>query len=118
MLSNVLAEIFERDLNKLKNEISSYKHEKNLWVIEESISNSGGNLCLHLIGNLNHFIGTVLGNSGYIRNRDSEFTGKNVPRAELISGIENVIEVVKQTILNLNIDDMEKIYPQNVFQGY
>lgn len=116
MLSVVLEEIFERDLNKLKNEISSYKDEKNLWVIEESISNSGGNLCLHLIGNLNHFIGALLGSSGFTRDRDKEFADKNVPRTELISGIGNVIEVVKQTIVTLSDEDMNKIYPQNVFQ--
>ena len=62
MLSNTLSEIFERDLNKLKTEVSSYKDEKNMWLIEESISNSGGNLCLHLLGNLNYFVGNIIGN--------------------------------------------------------
>ena len=115
MLSNTLSEIFERDLNKLKTEVSSYKDEKNMWLIEESISNSGGNLCLHLLGNLNYFVGNILGNTGYVRERDKEFTDKNVPRAELIACIEKLIEVVKQTIVKLSDEDMNKIYPQNIF---
>ena len=116
MLNNNLIELFERDLNKLKNEISSYKDEKHLWLVEESISNSGGNLCLHLLGNLNHFIGAILGNSGYIRQREKEFTIKDIPRTELISGIDNVIELIKQVIGKLNDSDLEKVYPENVFQ--
>ena len=44
--------LFNRDLNKLKQEIELYQNENNLWEIEKGISNSAGNLCLHLIGNL------------------------------------------------------------------
>ncbi len=51
--------LYVRDLLKVKQEIKSYKDERKLWVIADGISNSAGNLCLHLIGNLNHFIGKV-----------------------------------------------------------
>ncbi len=74
-----LSQLFLRDLEKLKTEISSFKDEKKIWEISGEIKNSAGNLCLHLCGNLQHFIGAVLGNSGYIRNRDAEFSRKNVP---------------------------------------
>ena len=78
MLSETIAEIFDRDLNKLRIEISSYSDEAKMWVIEKNIKNSGGNLCLHLIGNLKQFIGNVLGNRPYQRNRDAEFSLKNI----------------------------------------
>ncbi|OGU34324.1 MAG: DinB superfamily protein [Ignavibacteria bacterium GWB2_35_6b] len=116
MLNQILLELFERDLNKLKTEISSYKNENNLWLIEKSISNSAGNLCLHLLGNLNHFIGAVLGSSGYIREREKEFSDKNIPREKLISEIEKLLEIIKQTVGKLNQEDFEKTYPINVFQ--
>lgn len=116
MLNQILLELFERDLNKLKTEISSYNNENNLWLIEKSISNSAGNLCLHLLGNLNHFVGAVLGNSGYVREREKEFTSKNVPRKELISNIEKLLEIIKQTIGKLTKEDFEETYPINVFQ--
>jgi len=79
MLANVLASIITRDLQKLKLEIESYKDESNLWRIEKNIANPAGNLCLHLVGNLNTYIGATLGQTGYVRDRDAEFALKNIP---------------------------------------
>jgi len=112
-----LTKLFLRDLEKLKAEITSYKTEENLWKISGEILNSGGNLCLHLCGNLQHFIGAVLGNSGYVRKREEEFSKKNVPIRELVAEIELTMEVLKKTFAELKEDDLQKIYPINVF-GY
>ena len=116
MLNNELAEIFERDLNKLKNEISYYTDERNLWYVEESINNSAGNLCLHIVGNLNHFVGAVLGGDGYIRERDKEFSLKNIPKDELISSIDNLIGTLKKSFSKMSDEVLNKIYPINVYQ--
>jgi len=61
MLAETLLALFNRDLNKLKTEISLYRDEKNIWLVDKSIANSAGNLCLHLVGNLNTYIGAVIG---------------------------------------------------------
>lgn len=111
MLKQTLLEMFERDLIKLKEEINLYKDETSLWVINGEISNSGGNLCLHLTGNLNHFIGATLGNTGYVRNRESEFTLKNISRKELIAQIENTTKIVIDTINKIPDADFEKKFP-------
>ncbi len=111
MLKEALIEIFERDLNKLKDEINLYKDENSLWIVKDGISNSAGNLCLHLIGNLNHFIGAVLLKNGYVRNRDNEFSAKNILRKELISEIEKAIDVVNKTLNNLSEKDFEADFP-------
>lgn len=111
MLKESLLQIFERDLNKLKDEISFYKDEKSLWIVKNEISNSAGNLCLHLVGNLNHFIGTVLGKTGYVRNRENEFAAKNISREELVIEIEKTILVVTKTLNNLSSEDFEKDFP-------
>ena len=111
MLQESLPEIFERDLNKLKDEISLYRDENSLWIVKKEISNSAGNLCLHLIGNLNHFIGATLGNTGYVRNRENEFAAKNIFRKDLISEIEKTIEVVFNTLNKLSAEDFEKDFP-------
>ena len=111
MLKQTLLEMFERDLIKLKEEINLYKDETSLWVINGEISNSAGNLCLHLTGNLNHFIGATLGNTGYVRNRESEFTLKNISRKELISQIENTTKIVIETINKIQDGDFEKKFP-------
>ncbi len=111
MLKESLLQIFERDLNKLKDEISFYKDEKSLWIVKNEISNSAGNLCLHLVGNLNHFIGTALGKTGYVRNRENEFAAKNISREELVIEIEKTILVVTKTLNNLSSEDFEKDFP-------
>ena len=115
MVIQTLKELFNRDLNKLKAEIESYKDEANLWLVDGEIPNSAGNLCQHLIGNLKHFIGAELGSSGYVRQRDLEFSTRNTPRADLIKGVDETLEVVIATLERLNDDDLEAKYPQPVF---
>lgn len=112
-----LTKLFLRDLEKLKTEITSFKDEKKFWEVSGDIKNSAGNLCLHLCGNLQHFIGAVLGNTGYERKRDLEFSKKHVPVKELMAEIELTIEVVETTLKNLPEGILEKTYPINVF-GY
>ena len=111
MLKTALLEIFERDLRKLSEEISLYAEERDLWAVRDGISNSAGNLCLHLIGNLNHFVGTVLGATGYVRNREAEFSLKNVPRSELLANLEAVIQVVTTTLQQIPDAAFDQNYP-------
>lgn len=111
MIREALLEIFERDLLKLKEEINAYPEESLLWKTEKQISNSAGNLTLHLIGNLNHFIGATLGNTGYVRERDKEFSDKNIPRLEISSNIDRTIAVVKTTLNHLSEEDFSKDFP-------
>ncbi len=113
---NSLAELFTRDLTKLKDEINAYDDESKLWVTAKEINNSAGNLCLHLVGNLKHFLGTTLGNTGFVRNRDAEFTQKDVPRAELVKGIDEAIAAVKTTLASLDEKDLAKPYPIDFFK--
>ena len=111
MLKPALLEIFERDLRRLAEEISLYTHEADLWAIRPGIANSAGNLCLHLLGNLNHFVGEILGNTGYVRDRDSEFALKNVPRQKLLASIEDTVRVVTHTLREMPDATFEEVYP-------
>lgn len=117
MLTQVLSSIFERDLNKVKQEIEQYRHENKIWIIDKGILNSAGNLCLHLIGNLNTYIGKELGGTNYVRNRDLEFSQKDVLKSELIKQVESTIIMVKNSLEKLNRDDLEKNYPVKVFEN-
>jgi len=116
MLIPSLRKLYKRDLNKLKEEIKLYQKEENLWVTDKAIANSAGNLCLHLVGNLNTFIGAVLGNSGYVRNREAEFSLKNIPQQELIKQVEETIAVVDSTLEHLDSSKLEEVYPMKVFE--
>jgi len=103
--------LFTRDLNQLKKEIESYQNEEAIWKIDKDILNSAGNLSLHLVGNINHFIGSILGNSGYVRNRELEFSLKNIPKTELILQIEKTIKIVHSSLDQLSEEDLKKEYP-------
>ncbi|UTX47364.1 DinB family protein [Chryseobacterium sp. MA9] len=117
MITESLRSLYNRDLNKLKTEIEAYQNEENLWKIDKNIANSAGNLVLHLVGNLNHFIGTHLGNTGYVRQRDLEFYLKDVPRSELIEKIEATITMIESTLSKLSEEDLKKEYPLVVFEN-
>ena len=116
MVIETLQKIFKRDLEKLKQEIASYRDENNLWVVDKSIANSAGNLCLHLVGNLNTYIGAEMGKTGYVRDRDREFSQKNIPQDELVKMIGDTITVVENGINKLKEEDLEKEYPLLIFK--
>ncbi len=111
MNTSNLVTLICRDLSKLKLEIESYPDEKQIWKIDKRIANSAGNLCLHLVGNLNAYIGAQLGNTGFVRDRDSEFALKDVPRLELVKRIEQTIQMIQQVIPTLTSEQLEKEYP-------
>lgn len=111
MLKDTLLEFYERDLQKLAEEINAYENEQVIWMTKEGINNSAGNLCLHLIGNLKHFIGATLGNTGYIRERDKEFSLKNIPKSDLISSVHETKAIVLKTLQKLSAEDLEKDFP-------
>ena len=115
MLVQELRKVFIKDLEKLKEEIGLYKSEPNIWKIDKQIANSAGNLCLHLVGNLNTYIGAEIGKTGYIRNRDLEFSMKNVPQKELIQKIRETINVVESSLGMLKDEELENEYPLLVF---
>jgi uncharacterized damage-inducible protein DinB len=117
MITESLKALFNRDLNKLKTEIEAYQNEETLWKTDQNIANSAGNLCLHLVGNINHFIGTHLGNTGYVRNRELEFSLKDVPRTELIEKVEATIAMIDAVLPQLTLEDLEKEYPLIVFES-
>lgn len=117
MLIESLKTLFKRDLIKLKTEIESYQNESDIWKIQKGIANSAGNLCLHLVGNLNTYIGAEFGKTGYTRNRPLEFSLKDIPRAELLSKIEKTIVVVDNALNTISEEELKKEYPLLVFEN-
>ena len=115
MLVELLKTVYNRDLIKVKTEIELYQNEKNIWRIEGSVSNSTGNLCLHIVGNLNAYIGVVLAKTSYIRQRDLEFSLKDIPRAELIKSIEDTIQVVEKGLGNLSENQLKDKFPIEIW---
>lgn len=101
---------FHQQLDQLEKEILAYQDEDAMWLQADGINNSAGNLVFHLIGNLNHFIGFALGNTGYERDRDFEFTVPFVKQEDLINGIHATKTMIEQTIRG--VEDLEADYPE------
>jgi hypothetical protein len=103
--------LFDRDLDRLIKETEAYPTDELLWELRPGISNTAGNLVLHLCGNLNHFIGAHLGETGYVRDRDAEFSTKGVSKATLLAEIGQVKRTVLTTLENLTGDQLQATYP-------
>lgn len=106
-----LVKILQRDLTNLHNELQKYENEAQIWAIAAGISNSAGNLTLHLLGNLNHFIGANLGNTGYQRQREQEFTLKNISLAQISAQIEETQQMLSKVLTEIAPEKLLEIYP-------
>ena len=113
-LADSLAAIFARELATLRMEVEAYPSDQDLWRIVPGITNPGGTLALHLAGNLQHFIGAILGGSGYRRDRDAEFGDRSVPRQVILERIEEASRLVPQTVAGLGAEVLDAEYPDPV----
>lgn len=116
LLIKTVQKLLDRDLAVLEKEISLYTVDADLWKVAGDIKNPAGNLCLHLCGNLQYYIGAVLGNSGYVRNREAEFNTKGLTKEELLNEITKTRKAVAVALENLNPTVLETIYPVEVFK--
>ena len=107
--------MYLENLEKLRGEISSYKDDSDLYKVEGLISNSAGNLCLHLCGNIQNYLGAMLGKTGYIRNRDLEFSSKDFTKLSLLAEIEKAKDSVEVTFNKIAESDLDKLYPETPY---
>ncbi len=105
---------FEAGLDQLQAEVEAYPDEALLWQPLPGTTNPAGNLCLHLCGNLQHYLGAALGHTGYVREREAEFTRRDVPRTELLQQIAQTRKVVRDVLMH--IDDWRAPYPEGWFR--
>ena len=97
-----LSRLMARELATLRDELLAYADEKDIWALPAGVPNSAGTLALHMCGNLRWFVGAQYGATGYVRNRDQEFSRRDVPRAELIEQIQATIDDVTRTLATLD----------------
>ncbi|MBC7892743.1 MAG: DinB family protein [Sphingobacteriaceae bacterium] len=116
-MQQALAALFFRDLTRLHQEIEAYPDDETLWRVADGISNSAGNLVLHLMGNLNSYLGATLGQTGYVRNREAEFSTKNLSKQELLGKIEATRRVVETVVQSLSDEQLAAPFPIEVL-GY
>ena len=106
--------VMTRELKALRREVESYPSDADLWEGAPGITNPGGNLVLHLAGNIQYFLGAVLGGTGYKRYRDAEFGSRDVARADLLREIDGAIAAVEKGLGRVKDADLGNPFPEAV----
>ena len=60
-LSSILTTQIVRELETFIKEIEAFPSDDSVWHTRRGVTNSAGNLALHICGNLQDFVGRVLG---------------------------------------------------------
>jgi uncharacterized damage-inducible protein DinB len=106
--------VLVRDLTAVAREVDAYPDDALLWRDVTGLPNPGGTLVLHVAGNLEHYVGAVLGGSGYVRDRDAEFSTRGPGRAELRARIESAVAAVEAALARLTPETCAAPYPESV----
>jgi len=104
--------VLARELRTLAREVDAYPSDAALWQVVPGVKKSGGTLALHLAGNVSHYIGAVLGRTGYVRDRPAEFALRDVPRAEVKARVQDALASVEQALSELPPVSLEAPYPE------
>ncbi len=100
-----------RELEAVGREIALFPDDATVWQALPGVTNSAGTLALHLAGNLRHFVGGVLGGTGYVRDRDAEFARRGLTRAELAAELAAASTEVGDTLARLDPATLDRPYP-------
>jgi hypothetical protein len=103
--------LITRELRGFAREIELFPDEEQIWQTVPGISNSAGTLALHVCGNLQHFVGAILGGTGYVRDRPFEFAARGLSRDHLLAEIERTLEVVTSILPGLSEEVVSAPYP-------
>ncbi|TAG99598.1 MAG: DinB superfamily protein [Sphingobacteriales bacterium] len=115
MITIVLIDLYKKELERLKQEILAYAADDQLWATPPNAI-AAGNLCLQLTGSLQHYIGNLIGDSGYIRNKEAELKAKNLSRERLLEEVDNTSTIVVNTLEELSKTELQKVFPTTEFE--
>jgi len=106
-----LKTVLLKDLASLRREVEQYPDDAALWRPLHGIANAGGNLALHLAGNLQFFFGAQLVGSGYVRDRDWEFAARDLPRARVLQEVDAAAKAVETGLAALDPAALDQEFP-------
>jgi Protein of unknown function (DUF664) len=109
-----VSRLLVRELHAFAREVLMFPDDESLFRTAAGVTNSAGNLALHVCGNLRHFVGAVLGGTGYVRNRDLEFQARGGHREDVARELHETAAVVTSTLARLSPEALDKPYPQRV----
>lgn len=111
MKTKELSNLFEKGFEGLKHEIALYRKEEDLWITCCNVNNSAGNLAIHICGSINHFVNHGIGNTPYKRDRNVEFSQKDLSQKQILQTIEKTKANTLKTIKNINPKKLEENFP-------
>jgi len=112
--SSDITRLLLRELEGFKRELDLFADEDNLWRTVPGVTNSAANLALHVAGGLQYLVGSVLGQTGYVRDRDAEFNRRGVPRAEVQAELDRAAAVVKGVLAHVSEEVLASPFPEPV----
>ena len=118
-MTALVRSVLIEELEKLCQEVRTLAeplNEQQFWTKPLDPGNSVGHLVLHLTGNLNHFVGAQLGGTGYMREREREFTETNVPsKSEALQRLEEAVALFRKVVSGLRADQLASPHPETRF---
>jgi uncharacterized damage-inducible protein DinB len=111
-LSTELSLLYARDLKRLIQEIQAFPNDASLWQVLPGVTNSAGNLALHIDGNLREYIGRQLGDVAYTRQRPLEFSSKGASAAELVARFNDLPDLIARIITGLSEEQLDAPFPE------
>ncbi len=111
MTADWIYHVMERDLRCLVEQIEAYDDEAAIWKVVVGITNAPGTLAIHIAGNIQHYIGVHLGGSSYVRDRDAEFSRRDVARAEILNELAAAQTALK-SLAGLDEKALNATYPE------
>jgi uncharacterized damage-inducible protein DinB len=114
MIAQSIGGILARELRALRREVEAYADDAQPWQVVPGLANTGGTLVLHLAGNLQHYLGAVLGGTGYVRDRAAEFSRRDVPRTELLADIGRAEAAVHAALAQVTDAQLQADFPEPV----
>lgn len=113
-VSDWIVKLMMRELDAFERELSLCPDEAAVWRVVPGVTNPLGNLVLHVCGNLQYFVGHLVGGSGYVRDREAEFSRTGVPRAQLVQEIRNAATVVQKALAGVTEAQLDAPFPESV----
>jgi hypothetical protein len=109
-----VSRLLVRELEGLKREIQLFPDDEAVWRTVPGVTNSAGNLAIHVAGGLQYLVGSVLGGTGYVRDRETEFGRRSGTRAEIVTELDHAIVVVGDVLSKLPADSLAAEFPEPV----
>lgn len=103
-----LLPLFLRDLSNFQQLIEQLEGEEQLWATKEGVTNPVGSLALHVAGNLQHFVGAVMGHTGYQRRRELEFGDRESSRRQVVEELERTKQTLQKVLSQISAQQLQQ----------